>query len=312
MNKKFSTLKRRVSNKYLVSFPSFVWRCPHTAAAPQFQVPAQLELERAYVRIPRQMEERHNSLIMPACTYPRTVERTVPTLTCNTDFDSSPAALLPTFDYSKWVRQHLWKTLTSAISNSYVCCTVHIFQSTPLCSLLVLWCDVLQPAVLPSSILKTCFTSQILSPYAAALPHSQTTFIHRSTMTTTTPTILNPHPPLAPVLLPVATDSDSIIPELSLPPSLATTQTVLLPNISADPSPSTTNRHQPLRINPVSALTTATQSFPMTIPLHPIRNSSRHSASPLPSPAPYAGLPAAPTQVLPSANMNCAPDEAHQ
>ncbi len=145
----------------------------------------------------------------------------------------------------------------------------------------------------------------------------QPTFSRHSTMTTPPITILSPHPLPAPVLEPTAADSDSFMPVLSLPPSVATARNALPLTTSSGISSSTTNHH------PVSVLATATQHFPMTISFYPVqssiesctipvRNSSRHVTSPLLSPTPSFDLTVAPAQVLLAANSNCTPPEAHQ
>ncbi len=117
-------------------------------------------------------------------------------------------------------------------------------------------------------------------------------------MTTPTPTVFSPHPPLAPILVPIATYCDSFMPVLSLPHSLASTRNLLLPEISPKPYSSTTNHRRSL-VNPIFTVAEAKQNFSMAIAFHPeqptaqlcpilIRNSSRHSASPHLYPVPCA------------------------
>ncbi len=90
-------------------------------------------------------------------------------------------------------------------------------------------------------------------------------------MTTPLATLLSLHLPLAPVPGPIATSCDSIIPDLSLPPSVAITQTVLLPVPSSNIPPSTANQRHLQAVNQVFTLAMARQHFPMNSPSHPPR-----------------------------------------
>ncbi len=80
---------------------------------------------------------------------------------------------------------------------------------------------------------------------------------------------LLPHSPAAPVPMLITTDCDPLIPVLRLPPAIAATQNVLLPATSSTASvASVINLQHPQSLNPVSALVTGKQQYPMTKTFH--------------------------------------------
>ncbi len=127
------------------------------------------------------------------------------------------------------------------------------------------------------SSLKAYLTSHITPPHS----HSQLTFPHHSTMSTPSSTFLPPHPSAAPVPAPITLEFDHLIPVVLLPPTIATAQNVPLSTTSSPTSIASTPdvRHsQP--VNPVSALATDEQHFPLTAAFHTHLLTTERSPSP--------------------------------
>ncbi len=139
-----------------------------------------------------------------------------------------------------------------------------------------------------------------------------------------------PHPPAGPAPMSITTDCDPLMPELRLPLPIVTTQNVNFVTIPSNQLSPTPNRHRPQPVNPLSALASGMQHFPMTIAFHPRQstvepspthrqivqecisctNSTKDFLSPAQFPAPAAHFSVTRTQEL--STIGCVSSEADQ
>ncbi len=120
-----------------------------------------------------------------------------------------------------------------------------------------------------SAIVKSLLKACSISSTGSSPHHSQPTFPLLSIMSTPTTTFLLPHPPATPVPIPITTDCDTQMPDLFLPPALATNQNVVLPTTPSNPPSFIYSQKDSVLVNPLSTCMTGKQHTQMTVSFNP-------------------------------------------